>query len=201
MTCIVGLVRDNVIWMGADSAGVSGQNIQARADEKIFHLGEFLIGFTTSFRMGQLIRYKFTPPEIPPQIELHQYMVAHFVEAIRDVLKKGGYAKKENEEESGGTFLVGIRGRLFCIESDYQVAESGDKFDATGSGGTVARSAMFALEKTLSTYEPRDQIILALESAEKFISSVRKPYLVTHTRETPPAQVTDVPGIHHITNV
>ena len=32
-------------------------------DEKVFQNGDFLISFTSSFRMGQLLRYAFEPPE------------------------------------------------------------------------------------------------------------------------------------------
>ena len=57
MTCIVGLVHEGVVYIGGDSAGVGGMSLTVRADEKVFQNGEFLMGFTTSFRMGQLLRY------------------------------------------------------------------------------------------------------------------------------------------------
>ena len=52
MTCIVGLIDGRRVWMGGDSAGVSGLDITVRADAKVFRNGDFLIGFTSSFRMG-----------------------------------------------------------------------------------------------------------------------------------------------------
>lgn len=63
MTCIVGLVDKGSIYMGGDSAGVAGLSVTTRADEKVFLNGPFIMGFTTSFRMGQILRYKFVPPD------------------------------------------------------------------------------------------------------------------------------------------
>lgn len=51
--------------MGADSAGVGGLNISIRGDQKIFHNNEYLIGCTSSFRMTQILRYRFVAPPIP----------------------------------------------------------------------------------------------------------------------------------------
>jgi len=49
---------------------------------------------------------------------------------FRECFKEGGFATKEDEKEIGGNFLVGIQGRLFCIESDYQVEEAIDNYTA-----------------------------------------------------------------------
>ena len=36
MTCIVGLVKDNKVTIGGDSAGVLGFSLRIRDDEKVF---------------------------------------------------------------------------------------------------------------------------------------------------------------------
>lgn len=59
MTCIVGLVENNKVYIGGDSAGVAGLSLMKRADEKVFKKDEFIFGFTSSFRMGQLIGGNF----------------------------------------------------------------------------------------------------------------------------------------------
>ena len=81
-----------------------------------------MFGFTTSFRMGQLIRYALEPPE--PEGELDRFMSTAFVDAVRACLKDGGWARRDNEREEGGTFLVGVQGRLFAVHDDYQVDEA-----------------------------------------------------------------------------
>lgn len=176
MTCIVGLVEGGKVYMGGDSSGVSSWTLTIRADEKVFCNGEFLIGFTTSFRMGQLLRYAFTPP--PIEGDLFAYMVTQFVTAVRACLKEGGYAKKENEQEEGGTFLVGVRGRLFAVCGDYQVVASADNYAAIGSGEDIALGALCA---TYGDLPPRLCIERALSAAERHNIGVRGPFTVLYT--------------------
>lgn len=178
MTCVAALIHDNTIYMGADSAGVSDFDLVVRADQKVFLNDEFLIGFTSSFRMGQLLRYALKPPKFrPEEKDLYEYMVTDFVDAVRDCLKKGGYAQNDNGEEVGGCFLVGVRGRLFQIDSDYQVGESIQPYAAVGCGRAYALGVL----SVTNTTDPEYRIKLALGSAEKFNVGVRGPFVVLKT--------------------
>jgi ATP-dependent protease HslVU (ClpYQ) peptidase subunit len=174
MTCIIGLKHGNHVYIGGDSAGVSGTSLEIRADKKIFKNGDFLFGFTTSFRMGELLQYKFKPPQRHPDIDVYQYMVTDFIDAVRDCLKNGGYARKDREAESGGTFIVGYCERLFVIGDDYQVGEPLLDYTAVGCGEDIAKGAMY----TSGTMEPEKRILKALEAAEQFSTAVRKPFSV-----------------------
>jgi len=174
MTCIVGLVSDGKIYMGGDSASVSGWDLIVRADEKVFRNDGFLMGFTSSFRMGQLLRYSFNPPTHPDNMDLMRYMATIFVDSIRQCLKDGGFAKKQNEVESGGNFLIGYKGRLFQIENDYQVALSRDKFDAVGCGASYALGSLYSTPKMT----PLQRIKTALQCAENFSAGVRAPFKI-----------------------
>lgn len=176
MTCIAALVHDGRVYMGADSAGVSGWDLTVRADQKVFRNGPFLMGFTTSFRMGQLLRYHFVPPPHPEGVTVDRYMVTTFIDAVRDCLKAGGYARKKEDAEEGGTFLVGYRGRLFEVESDYQVGESVLSFNAVGCGAGYALGAFYAT--VLLVNDPEARVRLALEAAESFSAGVRRPFVV-----------------------
>jgi ATP-dependent protease HslVU (ClpYQ) peptidase subunit len=173
MTCIVGLVdEDNKVYIGGDSAAVGGWSLTARKDKKVFHNGPFLFGFTTSFRMGQLLNHAFVAPSYDADIGLEKYMATVFVDAVRECLKSGGFAKKESEQESGGMFLVGFQGHLFCIFSDYQVAEALDGYDACGCGSDIALGVLYATP----TMKPRKRIELALQAAEHHNAGVRTPF-------------------------
>ena len=185
MTCIVGLVHEGTVFIGGDSAGVAGLSLVVRADEKVFRNSDFLMGFTTSFRMGQLLRYSLEPPRRHPDDDIHQYMVVDFVNAVRRCLKAGGYASKEDEVESGGTFLVGYAGHLFTVDSDYQVGTPEDGFAAVGSGQHIALGALFA---TQGQATPRDRVLTALMSAERFNAGVRGPFhILPETDPEPPS--------------
>lgn len=172
MTCIAGLIADGKVFMGADSAGVSGWDLMVRADRKLFINGPFLFGFTTSFRMGQILQYNFAPPHMSPDADVMQFMATDFIDGVRNALKASGFATKNNESEAGGEFLVGHGGRLFHIYSDYQVAECSESYDAVGCGAAYAVGSMYATKHL----NPDERIALALAAAEAHSAGVRGPF-------------------------
>lgn len=174
MTCIVGLVDEGKVYIGGDSAGVAGLVLTVHADQKVFRNGPMVFGFTSSFRMGQLLRYALSVPDHDPRLDTDKYMVTTFVDAVRSCLKTGGYARKENEEESAGQFLVGYKGRIFCLDTDYQVACPDDAYIALGCGGQIARGALYATHGRPA----EERLRLALEAAERFSAGVRAPFVV-----------------------
>lgn len=181
MTCIVGLVHGPHVWLGGDSAGVGGYSLTVRRDPKVVRKGGFVFGFTSSFRMGQLLVHAFEPPGRSIDQDPHHYMVTTFVDALRTCLKAGGYARRTNEEETGGTFLVGYEGRLFKVEEDYQVGESIAPYDACGCGEDIARGALYAMAE--SRKPPSQQLLKALEAAEQHSAGVRAPFNIVTTSD------------------
>src|SRR5258708_7102986 len=169
MTCIVGLEHHGRVYIGGDSAGIAGTGLCVRADAKVFRNGPFLIGFTTSFRMGQLLQFKLKPPPHPADIDTFEFLVGTFVDTVRSCLKSGGFAKRKEEQELAGAFLVGYRGRLYTIDSDYQVGQSADCFCAACAGAQLALGALHAVEaifncsgddsQTCSTVDPVHQVV------------------------------------------
>jgi hypothetical protein len=178
VTCIVGLVAGQKVWIGGDSAGVSGWDMVVRADAKVFRVGAFLMGFTSSFRMGQLLRHSFVPPHHPEGVDDERFMVTTFVDAVRNCLKTGGFARTENSVESGGMFLVGYRGKLYRIEDDYQVGVAADCADAVGCGWSSARGSLHTSGRLVPNIKPEQRVRWALEAAERCSAGVRGPFLI-----------------------
>ena len=181
MTCIVGLVDGEKVYIGGDSVSVDGHRATIRDQEKVFHVGEFLIGAGGSARFGDLLRFAFNPPKRPDTGGIVKYLVNDFADAIRETVKQhgNGYSDKDREF-TGGDFLVGYRGRLFAVYSDYQVARPVDRYIAVGSGGEVATGAMYATEH-VGAYDPESRIKLALKAAERHTAYVRSPFYVLST--------------------
>lgn len=183
MTCIVGIALNGEVWIGGDSAGTNSHSQQTiYASEKVFftrneHFDEFLFGGSTSFRMIDLLKHVFCPPRYDGG-DIHHYMVALFVDAVRDCLKAGGFAKKEDEREEGGYFLVGFRGRLFHIASDYHVAEATCGYTALGTADDLAMGVLFA---TQGQNEPEARLKLALQAAAYHNCDVREPFVIRST--------------------
>jgi len=178
MTCVIGLVEKARVYIGVDSAAVSGWTRRETSVRKVFRRGPFLVGYTTSFRMGQLLEHQLKVPKQASGAADMAYMVNQFIEAARKLLKERGFSKVEANNESGGQFLVGYRGRLYSIESDFQVGEMSEGFDAVGSGSEFALGAMKALERL----PPGRRIRRSLEIAAHFNMGVCPPFYVKSMR-------------------
>ena len=182
MTCIVGIVTpERKVVLGGDSAGSNGFGIHTRRDPKVFKNGEFVIGYTTSFRMGQLLRFSFAQPDVKEGIDPYEYMVKAVVPAIMRVFKDGGFERKQTSGQlEGGDFLIGWRGGLYRIEEDFQVAVEGHDFAAVGSGMYVAEGALYATREHPGI-TPMERLRIALEAAVEFNAGVRGPFTYVET--------------------
>ena len=178
MTCIVGLIDNGTVWMGGDSAVIRSRQLRRCVEPKVFRNGHFLFGFTTSFRMGQLLAHVFKPPAPPSGGRLERFLASTFIDTVRDCLSKGGFAKKTDETESGGEFLLGIRSRLFCVYSDYTVSESPEEFNAIGCGAEFAMGSLFATAKMPA----RRRVFTALRAAEHLCTDVIGPFKIRHLK-------------------
>ena len=178
MTVIAGIAHKGKVWIGGDSLAADDSGLcTVRADRKVFHCGEYLIGFMDSFRMRDLLWCVFEPPAPPtPTKDLRGFMVREFIPCVRELFKEGGFAVTQDGRESGGYFLAGIRGRLFMIGNDYQVAENLCHYDAIGCGADIALGSLFS--SCESGWSPRHRVELALEAAAEFNIGVAPPFCV-----------------------
>lgn len=174
MTCIIGLKDNGRIYMGGDSAGVAGFSLQIRADEKVFKKGEFIFGFTSSFRMGQLIRYKLSIPKLKEDQDIDDYLHNDFLDSLIKCFKDNGFAKVDNNVVLGGHFLMGFRGNLYHIQGDFQIAKCISNYNSVGCGEDIALGAMHVLDEFIMS--PENRILRALEAAEKYSAGVRRPF-------------------------
>jgi hypothetical protein len=177
VTVIAGIVADDgTIYMAGDSSCTTTSGKQyILAAPKVFLLGGFLIGCCGAPRIADVLRFHFTPPKHARGVDVQRYMRLAFVDAYREALKKAGALHVMNAVESAveSAVLVGYRRRLFEIDDDFTVTEVSDNFFAMGSGGQVARGALYASKDT-----PRKRLLAALAAAERFESSVRRPFTV-----------------------
>lgn len=180
MTCIVGIVAGNRVIIAGDSAAVDHRNVvSVRFDRKVFRLGDLVMGFTTSFRMGQLLAFGFTPPAPRAGQDEFAYLATDFIEAVRQRFRDGGFTQIKDAREEGGQFLVGTRGRLFEIDTDFQLGEPTCGFASVGSAYQVALGSLHATREWLA---PEVRLLEALGAAMLFNACVRAPF---HFESTP----------------
>lgn len=176
MTCIVGFIENENVWVGGDSLGVGGLSCVTRADEKVFLNGEMVFGFTSSFRMGQVLRYKFSQPEQSQFKSDYEYMVTDFIDSVGNVLADANFATIENNVITIGSFLVGYNGKLYHVEDDLQVAIASKNYNACGAGEDIALGALYALEDI--EMSPVERVTKALEAAAEYCAAVRGPWVI-----------------------
>jgi len=180
MTCIVGLVHEGDVYIGGDSAGVNNLlDMYVRADEKVFSKGNMVFGFCGSFRMGQLLRYSFSPPDQTIGEGDFAYLCGTWMSALIECLKNNGCATiKDNEICVGGDFLLGFNSSLYLIQGDFQVAMRVEPYNACGSASDYAMGVMSVLVD-VEDISPEGKITMALETAERFSAGVKGPFVIT----------------------
>ena len=150
MTCIIGYIdKKNNLWMGADSCGSDSSSKVIRKDTKLFNKGDFLIGYTSSFRIGQLLRFKWVQPEQSKSKGEYEFMCSDVIDSIRKCLKDNGYITVKNNVEEIGEFLVGYKNRLYKISTDLQVGESINNFGSCGYEDALALDAIEKLDRII----------------------------------------------------
>ena len=123
--------------------------------------------------MGQVLRFKFKPPKVNYK-DIYKYMCTTFIDEVRKDLKKAGWLHVSNSVEKGGSFLVGYKGVLYSIDSDFQVGISLDQYDAVGCGASLALGSLYSTK----SLDPITRINTALQAAEKFNAGVRGPFVI-----------------------
>lgn len=185
MTCIVGWIEGGCVYIGGDSLGTASGHKQIRKDPKVIRVGEMVIGYTSSFRFGQLMRYMLKLPTHPEGMDTFQYMATCFVGAM---LRSEGYAKRVSEQESSdGNCLVGYRGRLFQFYDDYQIEETIERFAACGHGRALALGALGATE--FYSMHPAERLEGVLSVVGRFDVFVGGPSLILSTTVPPVNQL------------
>jgi ATP-dependent protease HslVU (ClpYQ) peptidase subunit len=176
MTCIVGVEINGKAYVGGDSAAIGGLDITIRNDSKVFKVGEMIMGFTDSFRMGQLLRYKLSLPVQAAGQDDYEYLCTDFIDAVITCLEANGYSRVKDNEKVGGTFIVAFKNSIYVIYSDFQVEKPLDGYQAIGCGGPYARGAISAL----IGLEPDGEKLVrrALEISALHSSGVAAPFTV-----------------------
>ncbi len=176
MTCIVGVEHRGRVWIGGDSAGTaSNMHQRVRKDPKVIVRGEYIMGFCGSFRLGDLLKHTLTLPVPTRGTDVVAFMVNNFVTSLRECLDEENKNIVGSEEKLQPYFLVGLRGKLFNIQGDYQIGQPAAGFDAVGSGADIAIGAMHASSNLLG---PERRIKRALEASALNNAAVRPPFVI-----------------------
>lgn len=174
MTCIVGIEFEGKVGLGSDGCA-SGSYHKFQYDEpKLFIKNGISFGYTTSFRFADIIQYHVKIPVRTKGLTDKEYLVTKLVPEIRKQLKEHGFAETKNNRDSGGTALIGYKGKLYTLQDDFSIVRNVQGYDACGSGTYTAMGSLHTT-KVLGT-PPADRIRLALSAASDHAVGVTPPF-------------------------
>lgn len=183
MSCVIGYADNEKIYIGGDSACVNIEtfDIRTRRDPKVFIKDNFIFGYVGSYRVGQVLRYSFViPPKPKGGMKDFDYLCSIFVPSLIASLKENDCFQYKNEGEFvfDGKIMVGFDKNIYVISSDLQVTCELGTYFTIGSGESYAIGALHTMEKMNIDLPPEKKIEFALETAEYYNSSVRRPFIV-----------------------
>lgn len=146
MSVVVGIRCKTGVVLAGDAQWSDDNSNRVGAQSKVHSLMDTLaIGYVGSGRFGQILQFHLTDgledPFIPREGRDEEYWaVREFIPYVRAHTEEHGHLHiHHNVEEFGpSAFLLGVRGRLFCVESDFSVNEHLLPYEAIGSGGDNA---------------------------------------------------------------
>lgn len=179
MTCIVGLVAADGVYVGGDAL-YSGdcQRFDGRDGGKVFRLGPAAVGVSGAARLNQIltVHSKFAWPS--PDENLTCWMVDRFATEVQRLLE----AHKGIDPAHGWTITVGLHHRLFVVDYDFCVMEY-DRYHAEGCARGIALGYLEAWLNPVSPMPgamPSSEALVvgALEAAAKHDLHVGTPFTV-----------------------
>lgn len=173
MTCIVAIAKDGKVWMGADSAGSDEDTIIPYTIPKVFIRNNYIIGYSGSFRFGKLLQYVFDLPPVPNSINSSEKLDEFMNKVLMQSLKKQAKELDLDKEELDGYALIGVKGHIFEVQTDWCALESSLPYNVAGSGD---KFALGSLHTTEVWKDPQKRINVALSAAAQFCMSVGPPF-------------------------
>jgi ATP-dependent protease HslVU (ClpYQ) peptidase subunit len=177
MTCIVALEVDGQVYMGSDRAGSNGFTTLTVAAPKVFRNGPLLVGYTSSFRMGQLLQYGLRVPTESPSWDVDRWVSQELMAAVRATFGEGGWNEAQHGVARGGNWLAAIAGRLYEIQANYAFIRSVTGEYAIGSGEYHALGSLHATRNL--GWLPETRILAALNAAAEHVTTVSGPFDLT----------------------
>jgi ATP-dependent protease HslVU (ClpYQ) peptidase subunit len=183
MTCIVGIEGKNTVWLGGDSAATSSDGSQTLiADKKVFVNGDIAFGICGSPKIiDPLMFTKFTPQKRGENNR--EYVGTVLVPMIKQAFKDSGCSVEhpEHGEVFQGEVLFGVGGKLYRMQSNFQLITDSQGYASVGSGSDIALGSLHATKRDGNA---KRRIMTALEASALANAGVRPPFAVVSVRKS-----------------
>lgn len=138
MTCIVAIKNKGNLYFGSDSRISNDFDHSVSTTKKIGflegHGQKAIYGVSGSVRLLNVLRNKIQLPNREHEHDDDGY-VFEIVEEVKSKALQYNVLKSVNDKkDSDSDWLLGYKGRVFIVQSDFSFYESGLGYVATGSG-------------------------------------------------------------------
>jgi len=145
MTTVVGLCRGGKVWIAADNQVNFGSLRIEVPGQKVFKFADLIFGVSgDSYNQQVLLTHAGTVKRLPEMTD-YRYIVAA-VDTWREALNMvEASTTDEGKRYISSGALIGYKGNLYILCSDFSVIPIDRGYHAIGSGGEVALGALEAL--------------------------------------------------------
>jgi ATP-dependent protease HslVU (ClpYQ) peptidase subunit len=165
VTCIAGLVDNNIIYIGGDRGVSDDSSILSMLQPKVIIKGDWIYGYAGSLGNGQLFDF-IDLPDVKKKDDVYKILRMDVVENYKSILDTHGSSKDDDSTD----FIIGCLGRLFEFNTDdWGVAEITEV--AIGSGGNFALGSLYS---TIGN-DPIERIGLAIGAAITYSPTCQGP--------------------------
>lgn len=113
MTCIIGMCLGGSVYVAADRMASNGFTKFLVDRPKVFRKGDFVIGYTTSFKMGQLLEFEWNPPARLVSDTDEEFIYCKVVKSFEMLFKSLDHGSKSGSHYETGEFLFAYQGKLY----------------------------------------------------------------------------------------
>lgn len=172
MTCVVGVVDSNGVYIGADRGASDNDSILSMSRPKVTQRDGWIFGYAGSLGTGQLIEF-ITLPKVLKNDDPFKILRLNIVEE----LKKAYDAYGRDIEDNGTDWLIGYKDRLFEMSSgDWGVFEVSQS--AIGTGSPFALGSLYTSQEESNTML---RVTYALEAAITYSPTCQGPIDILYT--------------------
>jgi ATP-dependent protease HslVU (ClpYQ) peptidase subunit len=177
MTCIVGIGKNGVSWLGGDSAATGGDlSKRIIGESKVTVKNNIAFGIAGSPKILNAIMNTRNFDHVKLSKNHDDNMHHEILPLIKKTL--ADFDCITNETFEGG-IIVGFKGKIFRVESNFQVFTCKTNFDSIGSGSDIA---MGTLHATQTVNNSKKRIMMALEASADNNAGVCAPFSVVSVK-------------------
>lgn len=163
MTCIVGIAKDNVVYIGGDRSIGDDSSILSSPVSKVNVRDEWIYGYSGTIGIGQLIEIINLPRAEGADYKTIKTKIAPALSVAID-----NYSREAADHDT--QWLIGVNGRLYELSaSDWGVVEV--HYTAIGAGSQYALGSLYSS----IDLSPIDRIGYALGAAITLSPSCQGP--------------------------